>query len=123
MLDARKLRPRALLRTEDLAARLGGDEFVVIGLGPEQLDSLPEARLAFQERVFNATVGEYKLGGMHLRYQGASVGVLGVAPNTKDATQALRAADAAMYKVKQLRKAGLPPPDQTIQQVQTASKH
>lgn len=99
-------RLRAVLRAEDLAARLGGDEFVVIGLGPNQLELLPEAQQVFQQRVFKATAGQYNLGSMQLHYAGASVGVLGVAPNTHDAAQALKAADAAMYQIKQVRKAG-----------------
>jgi diguanylate cyclase len=98
-------RLRAVLRTEDLAARLGGDEFVVIGLGPEPSEQLPAARRAFQERVFQATQGDYPLVDLTLHYPGASVGVLGVAPGALSAEQALKAADAAMYEVKQARKA------------------
>jgi diguanylate cyclase len=93
-----------LLRAEDLAARLGGDEFVVIALGPERLDLLPEARQAFQQRVYQATLGDYQLGPLLLHYPGASVGVLGVAPGTHSAAQALQAADAAMYQIKQARR-------------------
>ena len=100
-------RLRTVLRSEDLAGRLGGDEFVVIAFGPEQPELLPAAQSAFQERVFQATVGEYNLGEVMLHYPGASVGVLGVAPGTYDAAQALKAADAAMYKVKLARKAAI----------------
>jgi diguanylate cyclase len=100
-------RLRTVLRSEDLAGRLGGDEFVVIAFGPEQPELLPAAQSAFQERVFQATVGEYNLGEVLLHYPGASVGVLGVAPGTYDAAQALKAADAAMYKVKLARKAAI----------------
>ena len=103
-------RLRGVLRTEDHAARLGGDEFVVIGLGPEQLDQLPAAQNAFQQRVFQATVGNYSLGHVQLAYKGASVGVLGVAPDTYNAEQALKAADAAMYAIKQARKAAAASP-------------
>lgn len=103
-------RLRSVLRTEDHAARLGGDEFVVIGLGPEQLDQLPAAQRAFQERVFQATEGAYHLGHVQLAYRGASVGVLGVAPDTYNAEQALKAADAAMYQIKQTRKAAAASP-------------
>lgn len=100
-------RLRAMLRAEDLAARLGGDEFVIIGLGPSNISLLPEARLAFQERIFQTTVGDYALGSLRLSYQGASVGVLGVSPNTLEATQALQAADSEMYRVKRTRKTAL----------------
>lgn len=98
-------RLRTLLRAEDLAARLGGDEFVVIASGPERLDLLPDARHAFEQRVYQAIQGDYQLGPLSLHYPGASVGVLGVAPGTHTVTQALQAADAAMYQVKQARKA------------------
>lgn len=97
-------RLRGLLRSEDQAARLGGDEFVVIALGPEQVDQLAQAEQSFQQRVFEATLGTYQLGALQIDYAGASVGVLGVAPGSHDATQALQAADAAMYRVKQERK-------------------
>lgn len=99
-------RLRAVLRADDLAARLGGDEFVVIGLGPDAPDGLPAAERAFEARVFQAAVGDYALGEVSLHYPGASVGVLGVAPDTLDADEALRRADATMYRVKQARKAG-----------------
>ena len=97
-------RLRALLRTEDLAARLGGDEFVVIALGPQNLELLAEAEQVFQQRLFEATRGIYPVAGLQIDYAGASVGVLGVAPGTHNATQALQAADAAMYRVKQERR-------------------
>ncbi len=101
-------RLRAVLRVEDLAARLGGDEFVVIGMGPEELALLSDAERALQDRVFQATLGRYNLGHVQLDYQGASVGVLGVPPETQNAAEALKAADAAMYQIKQSRKAGRP---------------
>lgn len=101
-------RLRAVLRTDDFAARLGGDEFVVVGFGPAQLEQLSDAQSAFQARIFQATIGEYELGTEQLFYEGASVGVLCVAPGQQDADQALRAADMAMYKVKQLRNSGPP---------------
>ena len=97
-------RLRGLLRSEDIAARLGGDEFAVVALGPAQLEQLPDAERAFQQRVFEATRGDYQLEGLKLHYAGASVGVLGVAPGRCNALQALQAADAAMYRIKQQRK-------------------
>ena len=97
-------RLRSLLRAEDLAARLGGDEFVIIALGPKRLELLPDAERAFEQRVFQATQGRFQLGSMQIDYAGASVGVLGVAPGTHNAAQALQAADATMYQIKQTRK-------------------
>ena len=93
-------RLRGLLCPGDVAARLGGDEFVVIALGPEQLDALPAVESAFQQRIFAATQGDYRLGTLGIAYGGASVGVLAVAPGALDARQALQASDATMYRVK-----------------------
>lgn len=117
-------RLREMLRTEDLAARLGGDEFVVIGFGPDDTALLPEALETFRERVFQATVGDYALDHLQLCYQGASVGVLGVMPNTLEATQALQAADAEMYRVKRARKIALTlPPIQNISRAVATHPH
>lgn len=97
-------RLRAILRTGDIAARVGGDEFVIIGAGPSQPELVAAARQAFHDRVFLATVGEYRLGDILLDYAGASVGVLDVMPGAHDAAQALRQADALMYEVKRARR-------------------
>jgi len=100
-------RLRSILRAGDMAARIGGDEFVVVGACPDQLDAdrLAAARQTFQERIFQATAGEYQLGDVRLDYAGASVGVLDVRPSTHDAAQALKQADALMYAVKKERRA------------------
>lgn len=100
-------RLRGILSAGDMAARIGGDEFVVVGSGPDQPDPdrLAAARQAFQERVFQATAGEYQLGDVRLVYAGASVGVLDVRSGTHDAAQALKQADALMYQVKRERRA------------------
>ncbi|MFT3735399.1 MAG: sensor domain-containing diguanylate cyclase [Rhodocyclaceae bacterium] len=98
-------RIRGALRTEDLAARIGGDEFVVIGPVPQPDTNMLNASQVFQERIFQATLGSYELDDVRLNYAGASVGVLAVEPGTLDAVQAIKEADAAMYKVKQVRKA------------------
>jgi diguanylate cyclase len=101
-------RLRGLLRAEDVAARLGGDEFVVTGLGPAEPDQVPVAEQALQQRVELAIQGRYALKNLVLDYPGASVGVLGVAPGSMDAQEALKAADALMYAVKQQRKLARP---------------
>jgi diguanylate cyclase len=97
-------RLRNTLRAEDMAARIGGDEFIVIGPGPLAGETLEQARQAFEQRIFLATVGEFTLGGHAIRYQGASVGVLAIHPGTLDAASAIQRADAAMYAVKLARK-------------------
>ena len=100
---ARRL--RASLRAGDLATRLGGDEFVIVGTGPDSRADVAEATRALQERIFQSTVGHYDLAGdVQLDYAGASVGTVAIDPGSTDAVQALRAADAAMYAVKQARK-------------------
>jgi diguanylate cyclase len=99
---ARRL--RNTLRTEDMAARIGGDEFIVIGPGPQNDQSLEHARLAFEQRIFRATVGEFITGDHRLAYAGASVGSLAILPGTLDAAAAIKQADAAMYSVKLSRK-------------------
>ncbi|WP_077034969.1 sensor domain-containing diguanylate cyclase [Pelomonas sp. KK5] len=98
-------RLRDALRGGDLAARIGGDEFVVTGIGPQADINPDEACSAFQRRIDQSLRGHYLLApDLDLDYAGASVGVLAVAPGTKDATEALRDADALMYKIKKVRK-------------------
>lgn len=97
-------RLRATLRAEDMAARIGGDEFIVIGPGPVRGESLEQARRAFEQRIFQATVGDFAPGGHRISYPGASVGVIAIAPGTLDAITAIKQADAAMYQVKLARK-------------------
>ncbi len=97
-------RLRSAARKEDVAARWGGDEFVVIGLGPERLEELPAASEALRQRVLQATAGEFQLDKVKLSYPGASVGVLGVLPGAQGVEEALNAADALMYEVKQQRR-------------------
>jgi diguanylate cyclase len=97
-------RLRSTLRAEDMAARVGGDEFIVIGPGPQAGESLEQARLAFEQRIFRATVGDFTPGGNRIHYPGASVGAIAIAPGTLDATAAIKQADAAMYRIKLVRK-------------------
>ncbi|WP_341674759.1 sensor domain-containing diguanylate cyclase [Niveibacterium sp. SC-1] len=99
-------RLRVTLRAGDLAGRLGGDEFVVAGAGPDRDQTTEEAARAFQQRVSQATVGEYRLGKARIDYQGASVGVVAAEPGARDASELIREADAAMYVVKRERKLG-----------------
>lgn len=96
---------RKALRGSDVLARVGGDEFVAVGLGPKRdADAAAAARL-WQERLAAATVGQYAAGARCITYAGASVGVVGVDPRGVNGEQALREADAAMYRVKTERRA------------------
>lgn len=95
------------LREGDMLTRIGGDEFVVIGRGPTAVDSpdasATEATTELARRLIDQTVGRYELSGSSIDYSGASVGVVSVTSGT--AEDALRLADAAMYRVKRQRRA------------------
>lgn len=97
---------RKALRGGDVLARMGGDEFVAVGLGPERDADGAAAAVLWQQRLAASTVGHYAAGARVIAYAGASVGVVCVDPRTGDAEQALREADAAMYRVKAERRAG-----------------
>lgn len=96
---------RKSLRAGDVLGRMGGDEFVALGLGPKREADGAAAAAFWQQRLAAGTVGQYAAGGKCISYAGASVGVVAVDPRTTDAEQALREADAAMYRVKAQRRA------------------
>lgn len=103
-LRALAARLQAGLRGGDVLARMGGDEFVVIGLGPQLGgDGIAAARL-LQQRLAGATVGRHAAGSATIDYAGASVGVACIDPNDADIEQVLRESDAAMYRVKLVRR-------------------
>ncbi|HSC82545.1 MAG TPA: sensor domain-containing diguanylate cyclase [Pseudomonas sp.] len=99
------------LRASDILGRTGGDEFVVVALGTptDHADltlGMQQAAQLLQERLTNATIGQYELGaGIDtLHYKGASVGVVAVIPDGMTAEEAIKLADREMYRVKQQRK-------------------
>ena len=97
-------RMREALRATDLVGRIGGDEFVVLAPGPNEEGAHDAAGLALQDRLSKATVGMYAIGPDGLNYGGASAGVVAIDPLDVDAEEALRLADARMYRVKHGRK-------------------
>ncbi len=88
------------LRADDIVGRYGGDEFVVIsttGAGR----SGGEICRNLLERIDRAIVGRHELGSFSVDYKGASIGV--ASWRGESATELLRNADQAMYKVKKQR--------------------
>lgn len=91
------------LRDGDLVARYGGDEFVVFGT--DYGADPAENRCLFQARLAGLTAGSFPLGSVTIEYPGASVGVICADHQSGTSEQAIAAADAAMYRVKQDRRA------------------
>ena len=105
-LAAMAQRLREGLRSADLVARYGGDEFVV--LAPADPGS-GEDGAALRERIEALSRGRVRIGEeVEIDYAGASVGVVLSRPGESDADTLLARADAAMYVVKQQRKAMRP---------------
>ncbi len=77
-------------------ARLGGDEFAVL------LEDCP-VETAFQlSKTLCATIGDYRFEAPQGRFRvGASVGLVSIGDETKSASAALKAADAACYAAKE----------------------
>lgn len=98
------------LRGGDMLGRLGGDEFLLIGPGPalaDDGDDAPrQAATTLQQRCSAAVIGSYQLDRLALDYPGASVGVLSLDPAGLTVEEAVRLADAAMYRVKHERRLG-----------------
>jgi diguanylate cyclase (GGDEF)-like protein len=88
---ARRL-PTAL-RTDDFVGRFGGDEFVAIAEGIEE----PDAAAALAARVLEVTSAP--LRGLDGTVVTASVGIA-LVDGDLDAREAIRRADAAMYRAK-----------------------
>ncbi|AUH51779.1 diguanylate cyclase [Chromobacterium sp. ATCC 53434] len=108
-------RLQTALRGGDMLGRVGGDEFVVIGLGPAwshagmpgELITDGEPAVAareLQQRLAQASIGDYMLDGQILSYGGASVGVVALAPFGMQSAAAIKLADREMYAVKLARK-------------------
>lgn len=110
-LKAISARLQGSLRVCDILGRMGGDEFLVLALGTaapnkDLNDEMRHAADILRERLAVATIGHYPLEGIEggLHYRGASVGVAAVQPHELDADEAIKLADAEMYRVKQQRR-------------------
>jgi len=93
-------RLQSALRQSDTVARVGGDEFLVLATGVEQrheLDRLVERLHTAIERPCEIESGATTVS--------ASIGLAIYPDHTKDPTELLRRADAAMYEVKRARRA------------------
>lgn len=96
-----------VLRGEDMLGRLGGDEFVVLAHGAlDSVTSLQQQASTLQQRLFQASCGEFDLSCARIAYDGASVGVVALEAASLSAEAALMLADAAMYREKQARRIG-----------------
>jgi diguanylate cyclase (GGDEF)-like protein/PAS domain S-box-containing protein len=87
-------RVRACLRPEDTVSRLGGDEFAVLLEGAD-------AALALQVagRLLASIRMPFEIGGKQVHLE-ASIGAAFGNPETRNASELLRNADAAMYTAK-----------------------
>ena len=93
------------LRGGDTLGRLGGDEFIVVGMGAAPGAEGDAAAKALRDRMAPLIQGTYRLSGCAFDYPGASFGVVSADPGSMTPDDALRAADAAMYVQKKIRRA------------------
>jgi diguanylate cyclase (GGDEF)-like protein/PAS domain S-box-containing protein len=97
-------RLRALFkRSNDIVGRLGGDELVVVLEGLRAGDTMVRA---LARELIESFKAPFELPGGQLVHVGASVGVASYPQHATDAGTLIRAADAAMYAVKQSGKGG-----------------
>jgi len=89
---------RRLCEPEDIAGRYGGDEFMLV-----LPDTDLEATHARAERIRDA-IARYRINGLGMT---ASIGIATFPLHGEDKVQLMRAADKAMYRVKEKGKNGI----------------
>lgn len=95
LLKASAARIKSAVRAQDTVARLGGDEFTVILEGI----SRPEDAAPVAEKVLAQMNMPFKLG-QHEVLVTSSIGIAIYPTNARDVEELIRAADNAMYRVK-----------------------
>jgi diguanylate cyclase (GGDEF)-like protein len=88
-------RLRSAISKTAIVARVGGDEFIILQAGS---DPSSAGRLA--ERILSAFVPPFEIAGAEDKTLGVSVGVALYPRDGGDGESLLRAADAALYRVK-----------------------
>ncbi len=87
------------LRDTDILARLGGDEFAVLLTNPDE--GSPDAVI---RRMTDTLAAPYTVGGETVDYISASVGISRYPNDSKDPSQLVSRADAAMYTAKRAKR-------------------
>ncbi|MEX8519200.1 MAG: diguanylate cyclase [Leptothrix sp. (in: b-proteobacteria)] len=107
MLVAVAQRLQSAVRDSDTVARYGGDEFVVLCENISTLREEAERHAqALAQKISSALNAEFQLGS--LRYLGgASIGTHLFLGDAEDIDRLLKAADAAMYRAKSVRREAL----------------
>jgi diguanylate cyclase (GGDEF)-like protein/PAS domain S-box-containing protein len=107
MLVAVAQRLQSAVRDSDTVARYGGDEFVVLCENISTLrDEAERHAQALAQKISSALNAEFQLGS--LRYLGgASIGTHLFLGEAEDIDRLLKAADAAMYRAKSVRREAL----------------
>lgn len=97
------MRLRRLIRDSDTVARIGGDEFVILLLDVPDRD----AALVVAHKAEEAVRMSIEVRPAQFAHIGASIGVSLSPQHGSSAEALLRAADAAMYRVKHAGKHGV----------------
>lgn len=93
LLENVALRLAGTVRREDMVARFGGDEFIIILRGAEKAEGLAE-------KIAMSLVAPVSLNGIDLRIT-ASIGISLYPNDGENALSLIKAADKALYKIKE----------------------